>query len=119
MNAVLSEEPPDLSATSASIPIPLERVVRRYLEKVPENRFQSARDLRFSIEVAAPRHRAATTTLVLFLIAVAKVMFPIIARRNNGFPPGDGRGQCPPDAPVPRTAGGRPPALSAAAEVRQ
>src|SRR6185369_8256255 len=53
MNAVLSEEPPELSATNASVPIPLERVVRRCLEKLPENRFQSATDLGFGIEVAA------------------------------------------------------------------
>lgn len=56
--------------------------------------------------------------LVLFLVAVVKVVFAIIARRDNGFPPGDGGGQRPPDAPVPRPPAGRPPALSAAAQVR-
>ena len=50
MNAVLSEEPPDFSATNASIPVALERVVRRCLEKQPQQRFQSATDLAFAIE---------------------------------------------------------------------
>ncbi|MCI0541973.1 MAG: serine/threonine protein kinase [Verrucomicrobiales bacterium] len=50
MNAVLSEEPPDIAATNAAIPLALERVVRRCLEKNPENRFQSAKDLAFAIE---------------------------------------------------------------------
>ena len=50
MNAVLSEEPPDLSASNALIPPALERVVQRCLEKQPDNRFQSAKDLAFAIE---------------------------------------------------------------------
>ena len=53
MNAVLSEEPPELSANNANIPLLLERIVRRCLEKVPERRFQSASDLAFAIENAA------------------------------------------------------------------
>jgi serine/threonine protein kinase len=52
MNAVLSEEPADLHTTNLQIPIPLERVVRRCLEKTPERRFQSASDLEFAIENA-------------------------------------------------------------------
>src|SRR5262245_28300089 len=45
MNAVLSEEPPELAAANANIPAALDRVVRRCLEKQPDNRFQSAKDL--------------------------------------------------------------------------
>ena len=52
MNAVLSEEPPELSATNPNIPVALERVVRRCLEKQPDNRFQSAKDLGFALEIA-------------------------------------------------------------------
>src|SRR5262249_46822367 len=40
MNAVLNEEPPELSAGYANVPPTLERVVRRCLEKQPDNRFQ-------------------------------------------------------------------------------
>src|SRR5262245_62500008 len=35
MNAVLSEEPPDLSASNPGVPLAIERVVRRCLEKDP------------------------------------------------------------------------------------
>jgi serine/threonine protein kinase len=53
MNAILNEERPDLAATNINLSPVLERVVRRCLEKNPENRFQSATDLAFAIEVAA------------------------------------------------------------------
>jgi serine/threonine protein kinase len=52
MNAVLSEEPPELSVTNPNLPVALERVVRRCLEKQPDNRFQSAKDLAFAVEMA-------------------------------------------------------------------
>ncbi len=55
MNAVLSDEPPDLSASNANIPLALERIVQRCLQKQPDNRFQSAKDLAFTIEVAQDR----------------------------------------------------------------
>src|SRR5438552_8205243 len=58
MNAVLSQEPPDLSATNTNIPPLLERVVRRCMEKQPDNRFQSAKDLAFAIETAGEKSRA-------------------------------------------------------------
>jgi Tol biopolymer transport system component len=47
MAAVLKETPP----LSSDLPIPLARVLSRCLEKTPETRFQSARDLAFSLEV--------------------------------------------------------------------
>jgi serine/threonine protein kinase len=50
MNAVLSDEPPDLALANPAIPAALERVVRRCLEKKPERRFHSADDLAFAIE---------------------------------------------------------------------
>jgi Tol biopolymer transport system component len=49
MTAVLKEEPPELSAPIRPIPPALERTVRRCLEKSPEQRFQSARDLSFAL----------------------------------------------------------------------
>ena len=50
MNAVLGDEPPNWTASSAKIPPALERVVRRCLEKQPDNRFQTAKDFAFAIE---------------------------------------------------------------------
>jgi Tol biopolymer transport system component len=46
MNAILSEDPPEAADSSPG----LTRLVRRCLEKRPEERFQSARDLAFALE---------------------------------------------------------------------
>jgi len=50
MTAILKEEPPDLSELSQPVSPGLERIVRRCLEKQPEQRFQSAKDLAFALE---------------------------------------------------------------------
>ncbi len=50
MTAILKEEPPELSETNAKISLPLEKIVRRCLEKKPERRFHSASDLGFALE---------------------------------------------------------------------
>jgi serine/threonine protein kinase/Tol biopolymer transport system component len=47
MNAILKQEPPDLDA---ALPPVLDRMIRRCLEKKPEERFESARDLAFALE---------------------------------------------------------------------
>lgn len=49
-SAILKEEPPDLLATGRNISAALDRIVRHCLEKNPEQRFQSARDLAFHLE---------------------------------------------------------------------
>ena len=49
MSAILSRDPPDLSETQRDIPPAMERIVRHCLEKNPEDRFQSARDLAFDL----------------------------------------------------------------------
>jgi len=101
MTAVLKDDPPDLSTRSSDPTRPvspaLERIVRRCLEKSPEQRFQSARDLSFALsalsgtEASAAVHAAAAgaprriswlTGLVgaLALIVVAAVTW-YVARR--------------------------------------
>jgi Tol biopolymer transport system component len=50
MTAILKEEPPELSETNAKVSLPLEKIVRRCLEKKPEGRFHSASDLGFALE---------------------------------------------------------------------
>jgi len=49
MSAILREDPPDLTATNQNVPPVLERIVRHCLEKNPEERFQSARDVAFAL----------------------------------------------------------------------
>jgi hypothetical protein len=50
ITAILSKEPPDLSQTNKEIHPGLDRIVRHCLEKNPEERFESARDLAFDLE---------------------------------------------------------------------
>jgi hypothetical protein len=62
MSAILKEEPPDL-AHSTDIPPALARTIRRCLDKSPDQRFQSARDLAFALEALSSdsETRAAVT----------------------------------------------------------
>ncbi len=53
MNAILKAEPPVISGIDAAPPVALDRVVRHCLEKNPEERFQSARDIAFDLETIA------------------------------------------------------------------
>ncbi len=50
LNAILKEEPPDLSESNRKLAPALERVVWHCLEKSPERRFQSANDIVFALE---------------------------------------------------------------------
>jgi serine/threonine protein kinase len=50
MTAILKEEAPELSDSGRQIPPALDRIVRHCMEKAPEMRFQSARDLAFDLE---------------------------------------------------------------------
>ncbi len=50
MNAILEEDPPDLSGTNRHLPPGLERIVSHCLEKNPDERFQSARDIAFDLD---------------------------------------------------------------------
>jgi serine/threonine protein kinase len=50
LNSILKEDPPEFSETSSRIAPGLERVVKHCLEKNPDERFQSARDLAFDLE---------------------------------------------------------------------
>lgn len=53
MTAVLKEEPPEMTLARQSIPATFEQIVRHCLEKEPENRFQSARDLAFALSTVS------------------------------------------------------------------
>jgi eukaryotic-like serine/threonine-protein kinase len=84
MTAILKEDPPDPSASGVAVPPAVQRIIRRCLEKRPEERFQSTRDLAFALEsaldsssasghdavagVRSRRWRAALPTLVLGLV---------------------------------------------------
>ncbi len=50
ITAILTKEPPDLSQTNRDVHPGLDRIVRHCLEKNPEERFESARDVAFDLE---------------------------------------------------------------------
>jgi serine/threonine protein kinase len=50
MNAILKDDVPELNCDEKRIPPALERIMRRCLEKRPEQRFHSAHDLGFALE---------------------------------------------------------------------
>ena len=50
LSAILDRDPPPMTMPGGPVPLPLERVVRRCLEKDPEDRFQAARDVAFALE---------------------------------------------------------------------
>jgi Tol biopolymer transport system component len=92
MNAILKEDPKELSATNRTLPPALERIVSHCLEKSPEERFQSARDIAFDLEQlsgsssnaavtgsagAAPRWRRAG---LLAALALGGVLVGYLAR---------------------------------------
>jgi serine/threonine protein kinase/WD40 repeat protein len=61
MSAILTGEPPALSGAREHVSPVLERIVRRCLEKRPDDRFSSARDLGFALQAVAeavPREAA-------------------------------------------------------------
>jgi hypothetical protein len=53
MTAVLREDPPDLLSLGRPVPQGLERLIRRCLEKRPEDRLQSARDLAIALDAVS------------------------------------------------------------------
>src|SRR4030095_5006048 len=53
MSAILKEDPPELSGTNKTVSPALERLVNHCLEKNPEARFHSARDVAFALETLA------------------------------------------------------------------
>src|SRR5204862_283362 len=65
LSALLNEDPPPLSGSGLAIPPALERVVQRCLEKNPEERFQSARDLAFALDaLSTPTAAPVTSTSI-------------------------------------------------------
>jgi Tol biopolymer transport system component len=78
MSAILREEPPDLSATNRSVQPGLERTVRHCLEKNPEERFYSARDLAFDLE-ALSGLSGATPTAETARGAAGRRTWPLVA----------------------------------------
>jgi serine/threonine protein kinase len=99
MSAILNEDPRDISDLNPTIPPSLERVVRHCLEKNPEERFQSARDLAFDLEMisgasgTAPVPTKATQShpllkaFLIGLLAFAALTAAYFVGRSNAIKP--------------------------------
>src|SRR5438132_3631766 len=81
MSAILKEDPPELSTTDSSVAPGFGRVIRHCLEKNPEERFQSARDLAFNLETLSgtPSGPAlSSTNVVVTPIGPSRRIWPIV-----------------------------------------
>ncbi len=65
MTAVLRDDPPELSDPVRPVSPALDRIVRRCLEKSPEQRFQSARDLSFALSALSGTEASGATRVTL------------------------------------------------------
>ena len=63
MTAILREDTPEIHLSDGRIPGPLNRVIRRCLEKSREQRFQSARDLAFALDAVSDSQSASGSAL--------------------------------------------------------
>jgi dipeptidyl aminopeptidase/acylaminoacyl peptidase len=92
ITAILTKEPADLSQTNREIHPGLDRIVRHCLEKNPQERFQSARDVAFDLEALSAGSAVAVPTAVTAAparprrwIFAAAVAIAIVAATLAGF----------------------------------
>ncbi len=71
MSAILREDPPDLSETNKTTSPALERLIQHCLEKNPEERFHSARDLAFAIESLSGTATSSGQTMTIAAVTTA------------------------------------------------
>jgi len=72
LTAILNEDPPDVSESGKQVPAGLSRLLRRCLEKNPEERLQAARDLAFDLRSILSDSEIDKTSSGLREIAPAK-----------------------------------------------
>ena len=103
MSAILKEDPPQITELNPQIPPALERIVGHCLEKNPDERFQSARDVAFNLEALSQdsgtsqkptlpkagsrsrRLRAVAATLTALALVAAGAF--LLGRMNHSKPP--------------------------------
>ncbi len=102
MAAILTEEPPDPSSLTVSVPSALSRVIAHCLEKRPEDRFSSASDLAFDLQAvladtagakavagrAPARARLVVAATVAALVVLAAIGVLFLKLRAAGPKPG-------------------------------
>jgi eukaryotic-like serine/threonine-protein kinase len=97
MAAVLKEEPPDLAQSGRQLPPELRRIITHCLEKTPDRRFQSARDLSFALKAVAagsavslpvtgaptPRRLRQLAPILVSLALLAGLLYAVLARLHT------------------------------------
>ena len=78
MTAILKEDLPELTDLNRTISPALDRIVRHCLEKNPDQRFQSARDLVFALEALSPTSSSSS---------LGRVAQPTVVQRARRFQP--------------------------------
>jgi serine/threonine protein kinase len=79
MTAILTKEPPEFSAGGLAVSPALDRVIRHCLEKAPEDRFQSARDLIFALKNASTSSPSSGTAPLIREEKAGRVSWALIA----------------------------------------
>jgi serine/threonine-protein kinase len=85
--ALLMEEPPPLPISGVAVPVQIERIARRCLEKSPEARFQSARDLAFALQQLTSTQVPAPTSAGLQADSNAKPSIAVLPFGNLSVDP--------------------------------
>ena len=78
VSAILRDAPPELTVSSAQIPVELQRIVSHCLEKHPEQRFQSARDLAFGLRAVLNSASASSAPAEPAKIANSIAVLPFV-----------------------------------------
>ncbi|MBZ5648020.1 MAG: protein kinase [Acidobacteriia bacterium] len=101
MNSILKEDPPELATAERKVPPALERIIRRCLEKNPEERFQSARDVAFALEAISGTSESSSAqpaltavvpgrwrkfAMVSALLAIACALSYVVGSRTSSTP---------------------------------
>ncbi len=97
MTAVLREEPANASLDQAAIPTGYQDIVRHCVEKEPENRFQSAKDLVFALQtlsgssqvstVFIPKTKPKTSSRLPWVVALVLAIAAAILATTQLFRP--------------------------------
>ncbi len=77
MNAILKEDPPEFEGETLRVSPAVERIVRRCLEKDPGQRFQSAKDLMFSIEAISGSAQSSSAVVASPAIGSGRKWMPL------------------------------------------
>jgi Tol biopolymer transport system component len=78
ITAILTKEPADLSQTNKEIHPGLDRIVRHCLEKNPEERFESARDLAFDLDALSNLSAPTGAVAAPYAAARRRRLWPIV-----------------------------------------